>query len=172
MKELRRETCSLRAAFRNWLLFTAAMAPGPALFLGWVWMAIAYKWDEWYLWSFKWLMLIFPFLFGPEIMARDVIEQYAPSPAKFELTVLLVLLLARLCAVFAWGVFRLQRGKHAPYAQTLWILAFCAFRTEMSYFYGNEIPVYALLAVLVVTGVVVFVLQRRRPPAWKWKTPG
>jgi len=85
----------------------------------------------------------------------------------------------RLGVVFAWGVARLRRGKHAPYAETLWLIVICAFVARWAQYEflnrytwgpGDRISTlfYVLQALLAITGIVVFAIQRRRPPAWKW----
>jgi len=118
-----------------------------------------------------------PILGGPELMVESIIPAYVPGYGRWageSLNALLLVLSAlRLGAVFAWGVARLRRGKYAPYAETLWLIVICALVTIRldSFFNDISIRFYVLQALLVMTGLVIFVIQRRRPPAWKWKMP-
>jgi len=179
---LRGETCSLRTAFRNWLLFTAAVAAVPLAYFGWNWFYFVHTfhhteplpeewWTGWRFWLREWLAMIGPGLLGPELKCVNIIDRYRfPQIFGFVDKSLLYLALfaARLCVVFAWGTSRLQRGKHAPYAETLWLLVICALSYMKT---DGSLRFYAIQALLAITGIVIFTLQRLRSPAWKWKMP-
>ena len=189
MKEMRREKCSLRAAFRNWILFCAALAVAAIVVHAWNWMVALYItknsqnivfpqpwWINWYN-DNGFLDLMNLFLLGPEYAASDImarcVSKFGGVYPEFY-SMMPVFLMARFCLIFAWGVFRLQRGKRAPYAETLWLLAVSAF-VVIWLDYDSYIPIpigYCMtVALTVLTGIVVFAVQRRRPPAWKWKMP-
>ena len=113
-------------------------------------------------------------------MAIAIIDRYVPSLRNdFGLMLILVLFVLRSFAVFGYGFFRLQRGKHAPYAEILWSLVTCSFVAAVMWQLYRELrdigfhvlAIYVILSFsILATAAVVFVRQRRQPPAWKWKT--
>ena len=169
---LRGESCALRRAFLRWLLFTALLAVWPLLF--WV-VGIGVEWLGWRCSesSLGPVEILMPILLGPELLVIYPIMQYDLVPrGVFLVLAALALFVVRSCVVFAWGVLRLQRGKRAPYAETLWLISVCApVAVWLNGSYFDFRGACAVAAVLAITGIVVFVLQRRRPPAWKRRTP-
>jgi len=182
---LRGKKCALAGAFLRWMLFNALLAFASFLYFGSVFRIVpktvrSLLFD----WSDPMYTGIWPVFTGPEMMIEGILFDYVLAyrgwSNKLEDVVLvsvlvLVLSALRLGVVFAWGVARLRRGKHAPYAETLWLIVICAcvsaWQSEKLNVYEFTIPFYVLLALLAITGVVAFVIQRLRPPAWKWKTP-
>jgi len=120
---------------------------------------------------------LLPILIGPEMAVSIVAERSIPgftsSLPEYEMTLLLALFVARSCAIFWYGAFRLSRGKRAPYAETLWLLVICAFVAVWKEPLPPDTrPLFYLCVILQwMAGVVIFTLQRRRQPAWKRKTP-
>jgi len=179
----REERCPLRGAFRNWFLFTVLLATASFLvFWDGVFQRYIYA-------ANKSLSLMTgamePFLLGPEFSVDCLLELLLPAYRQWSFEskqiFLLTLFAARLCAMFAWGVFRLRRGKRTPYAETLWLLVICAIALAVleDLSFGIKFEIATLLhrrfgvpaALLTMTGIVVFVFQRRRPPTWKRKMP-
>jgi len=169
--QLRREKCALRGAFLRWVLFNALLAFVSAWFFTYEFYGYRprHDWD--------WFWKIGPILGGPEMMVEHILRNYAPGYSGWgwgESWVHLFWVLAalRLGAVFAWGVARLRRGKHAPYALTLWLIVVCAFVTaRMSAYHYYYVQFYALQAWLTITGIIIFAFQCLWPPALEWKMP-
>ena len=164
---LRGEKCALRGAFLRWMLFNALLA-----FASFLFQIYASEIYEPQLYGY-WLMME-PIFGGPERMVEVILVRSVPGFyvwwGKSWVTLLFWVLAAlRLGAVFAWGVARLRRGKYAPYAEALWLIVICAFATKWLLDGHPYVLFYVLQALLAIAGIVIFVLQRRRPPAWKWK---
>ena len=174
---LRGESCALRLAFRKWFLFTAFLAVYPLLSLGETIGVVSLGWG-FFIPDFIDVVdvILGRVLTAPEMVVMDLVDQYGwvPWPDRFFM-LMLALFVARSFVVFAWGVFRLQRGKHAPYAETLWLLS--VSRLVVEWRRGGYVSGYDFMflnqsaLMLVMAGIVVFALRRRRPPAWKRKTP-
>ena len=108
-----------------------------------------------------------------------IMKPFHPWTVGFENVFLSALLTSRLCVMFAWGVFRLRRGKYAPYAETFWLLVICAIvfnilNTLNHGYYDYRVIIANLLyflnwwfaVLLTIMGIVIFALQRRQSPAW------
>ena len=130
---LRGETCSLRAAFRNWLLFIAVLAVAPVLITWCGWMEYAHPHRYWF-WLMERLSPFKSFLMGPEELIQSVIYRHTQSIVQTggnypmwlrgwdDMTWGVAsgqrfLFVARLCIVFAWGASRLRRGRRAPFVR-------------------------------------------------------
>ena len=186
---LRGDRCALRGAFLRWMLFNALLAVGPFLVFAFH-LFFVYSYNQPYPYPLPWItqtlwsilfwitQTLSPILVGPETMGALPIwslDSTGQWPAELRIAIFTGLSLLRLGAIFAWGMYRLQRGKYAPYVETLWLLAACgyiALRTSYphAWSYQARVCVNAGLILLLAAGLVAFVLQRRRPPAWKWKT--
>ena len=168
--QLRGRKCALRGAFRRWMLFTAAPVPVIFLFA----LAETMHWIPYHTPFGDAMMLI---VAGPEMLAAIALERYVPVsrgwPEGLKATLQLAVFMMRLGVVFGYGAFRLSRGKHAPYAEILWLLVVCAFVAAWMWSPPSDHRAwrYGYAAAAALAGAVVFALQRRRPPAWNWKTP-
>jgi len=113
-------------------------------------------------------------LVAPELLTHYIITQYVQRFLHSDALLLMVFAL-RSVTIFGYGIFRLQRGKHAPYAETILLLAICAFILLLmgaTGFNKSSIPkTYAIVVFSLLVGAVIFLLQRLKSPAWKWKTP-
>jgi len=112
----------------------------------------------------------------PESMVWEILYRYVPGfrglAFEAKVTLFLVCSALRLGVVFAWGVARLRRGKHAPYAEMLWLFASSLLVAKWTgLFFNPTIWIYANPGLLAIAGVVVFAIQRWWPPAWRRKTP-
>jgi len=160
--QLRGEKCAFRREFLRWILFCAFLAVAPV----------------WAVFVNRGIIGGDIILVGPEYLVGSVIYRYAPESGLAVLA--LPLLVLRLIAAFAWGVSLLRRGKHAPYAEILWLLAGCTIvllwiqpllgTKDIRFSSGNQPKFYAIMALLMAVGAVIFLLQRLKPPAWKRKT--
>ena len=180
---LRGEKCALRGAFLRWMLFTALLTGASFLVL-----ADKSFFPERYL-PISLRFITYPMeqiLIWPENLSFDLLDLYVPEFWRWTADgrwnmFQIALFVARFCAMFAWGVFRLRRGKRTPYAETLWLLVICAIALAVleDLSFGIKFEIATLLhrrfgvpaALLTMTGIVVFVFQRRRPPTWKRKMP-
>ena len=167
---LRGETCSLRGAFLRWIPFSAGL-PIASLFMLLVLFLSRNTPDV------PLFIAIFLILLGPEAIAFFIAERSVPGYRQWNddyITALALALFAvRSCIVFMWGVSRLQRGNRAPYAETLWLLVASAFVVVWvgRFAPADQTTFYILAAVAGIAATVIFVFQRRRPPAWTWKIP-
>ena len=170
---LRGGKCALRGAFLRWLVFTALLAVVLGLF--WTEEITGYP-SLRYLYPFPSLRynareVLSPLIVGPEIIVFRTVPVFQRWRGIDWLWVIpAALSAARLFLVFAWGVFRLRRGMRAPYAETLWLSAVCGY-VAARMFSSAERPACDLAVLLLVTGIVVYVIQRRRPPAWTGVAP-
>ena len=172
---LREDTCPLRGPIRNWLLFTVVLMGLPFLRIGLIIMLG---------WTIDWpLMQAWLIPDGPEFLLFVIALRWVPQIRWWDGTYFPVLTLAltaaRMCIVLAWGVFRLQRGKRAPYAETLWLLVVNAsIAVWMGGIHKHEETTFCILAAMVgIAGIVIFALQRRRPrldprPYARWGDEG
>ena len=163
---LRGESCALRGAFLRWILFAVALAVAAPFFI----VAVEMWGNPRDSLSFAISMI----LIGPEAVVVAILDRYVPVfrdwPDDLQMMLVLAIFVARSCAVFGYGVFRLSRGKRTFYAETLCFLGICAFVAvwiNPTYLAqtDNRILFYVFGALLVMVGFVIFVLQHRRSPA-------
>ena len=170
---LRGKICSLRGAILRWMAFCALLAVVLCLF--WTEEITGYPSLK-YLYPFPDLRFsarekLSPIIIGPEIILFETVPIFQRWRGVNWLWVIPAALSAvRLFVVFWWGVSRLRRGMRAPYAETLWLSAVCGYVAARMFSYAER-PACDLAVLLLVTGIVVYVVQHRRPPAWAWKMP-
>jgi len=176
---LRQDRCALRGAFLRWMLFNAALMVGSFLAFLFFYFIMSSGGRAPESLSRK-LDVAWPTLLAPEDVVLCIAHKLAPLPPNQTLmrmfVIYFVLPWLRLGVIFAWGVSRLRRGKYAPYAETLCLLGGCVFIAgwlgRVLRFDHLAFQVYLIGALMLIAGIVVYILQRRHPPAWKWKTPG